>query len=106
MPAPCRKTAAGSFGSKVRPPVPARTRLPATLNSMRDLLRRPWQRLLRGPERLRQVFENVVGLPQPHREPDHVLADPRGGELLGAQLLVRGAGGMDHQGLGIADVGE
>ena len=47
-----------------------------------------------------------LGLLEPDRKPDHVLADARGRELRGVHLLMRRARGMDDQRLGIADIGE
>src|SRR3546814_3606465 len=62
--------------------------------------------LLRGPQRLAQVGGDVVGILEAYREADHVLADAGRLKLLRGHLLVRGAGRMDHQRLGVADVGE
>ena len=42
----------------------------------------------------------------PDRQPDRVLGDARGLELLGVQLRVRRRGGVDGQRLRVADVGE
>src|SRR3546814_9770972 len=94
------KTTSGRSASKARPPVPAWTRSPATVKSMRRSV------LLRGAERLAQVGDDVVRILQADREAHHVLADPRPLQVLGGHLLARGAGRMDHQGLGVADVGE
>src|SRR3546814_10384422 len=62
--------------------------------------------LLRGPQRLAKVGGDVVGILEAYREADHVLADAGRLKLLRGHLLVRGAGRMDHQRLGVADVGE
>src|SRR5579859_6126817 len=105
MPAPWTNTAAGSAGSKARPPVPAKTRLPRTRSSM-PLFRGLRDRLLRCPQRLSEILDDVLGLLAADREPDHVLADARHLELLRAHLLMRGAGGVDHQRLGVTDIGE
>ena len=43
---------------------------------------------------------------QPDREPDHVVAQAHGGELRLAQLQMRGRGRVDHQRLGVADIGQ
>ncbi len=61
---------------------------------------------LRGAERLFEIGDDVLRPFEPHRQPHHVLADPGLGELLGAHLAMRGAGGMDDQRLGVADIGE
>src|SRR3546814_20042210 len=62
--------------------------------------------LLRGPQRLAKVGGEVVGILEAYREADHVLADAGRLKLLRGHLLVRGAGRMDNQRLGVADVGE
>src|SRR3546814_7024880 len=95
MPAPCRKTVSGRVGSKARPPLPPWTGSPATQSSM------PRSVLLRGPQRLAQVGGDVVGILEAYREADHVLADAGRLKLLRGHLLVRGAGRMDHQRLGV-----
>src|SRR5579862_6245113 len=105
MPAPCRNTAAGSAGSKARPPVPAKTRWPRTRSSM-PLFRGFRERLLRRAQPLRQILDDVLRLLAPDREPDHVLSDARHLELLRAHLLVCGGRGVNHQRLGVADVRE
>ena len=48
----------------------------------------------------------VVGVLAADRDPHQVLAHARGLEVVGAHLLVGGAGRVDDQGLGVADVGE
>src|SRR5579863_9108438 len=105
MPAPWTKTAAGSAGSKGRPPVAAKTRLPSTRSST-DLLRRAREAALRLAQGLREVIEDVAQLLDADGKADHVLADPSGGQLLRAHLPMRGTGRMDHQRLGVTYIGE
>ncbi len=47
-----------------------------------------------------------LGILETDRKTHHVLADAGGGERRGVELLMRRAGGMDHQRLGVADIGE
>src|SRR5262249_11556327 len=105
MPAPWMKTTTGRAGSKGRPPVPAATRLPSRRSSI-PLLRRPRQRFLGRAQRLAEIGQDVLGILETDREADHVLADAGCLELLGAHLLMGGAGGVDDQGLGVAHIGE
>ena len=62
--------------------------------------------LLRGGERLAEVVDQVLRVLQPDRQADRsspmpALASPRR-----SSAEVRGAGRVDHQRLGVADVGE
>lgn len=61
---------------------------------------------LRAGERLVEVGDDVVHVLYAHGEPDEVLGEVGGPELLGSQLGVRGGRRMDDEGLGIAHVGE
>src|SRR5690606_35542066 len=60
----------------------------------------------RGGERLVEVPQDVLDVLETHRDAYEVLGDPRGLELLRAQLLVRGRGRVDHEGARVADVRE
>lgn len=59
-----------------------------------------------GPQGLPEIGDDVLDGFDPHRQAHHVFADPGGGELRRAHLLVGGARRMNHQGLGVADVGQ
>src|SRR5208283_2390005 len=99
MPAPCRKTTAGSAGSKSRPPVPTNVSEPS-------MSRRMVLTLLRGAQRLPEIVNDIVRSLQAHRETHQFLADAGGGKRRGVHLLMRGARRMDDQRLGVADIGE
>ena len=60
----------------------------------------------RRRQRLVQVPEDVFDVLQADAQADEVGADTGCGHLLGRQLAVGGAGRVDGQALGIADVGE
>src|SRR3984893_17970292 len=62
--------------------------------------------LLRRPERLAEVVDNVLGGFDADREPKQLFANSGGFELGGIHLLMGGAGGMNDQRLGVADIGE
>src|SRR5579863_2234413 len=82
-------------------------RLLSSENSIRLFRGRPHRRfLLRRPQGLREILDDVVGVLETDRQPNHVLADPRGSERRRIQLLMCRAGGMDDQRLGVADIGE
>ncbi len=53
-----------------------------------------------------EIVDDVVGGFDADRQPHQFLADAGGLELRGVHLLMRGAGGVDHQRLGVADIGE
>lgn len=61
---------------------------------------------LAGPQRLVEVLEDVVDVLQAHRQPHQLRRHAGLRLLLGGKLLVRRAGRMDHQRLGVADVGQ
>jgi hypothetical protein len=62
---------------------------------------------LRGAQRLAEIVDQVAGILEPDREPDHApRRRPPRLERRGIHLLMRGAGRMDHQRLGVADIGE
>src|SRR5262245_12910850 len=62
--------------------------------------------LLRSVERATQVFDEVVRILQADREPDRARADPGRRERGIVHPEVRRRGGMDHERLRVADVGE
>ena len=59
-----------------------------------------------GHKRLVEIPCYVFDVFDTHREPNHVGRYARGLELFFTQLPVRGGGGMDHQALGVAHVGQ
>src|SRR5262249_51446760 len=61
---------------------------------------------LRSVQRLVEIPDDIFDIFQADRETNHVVGDAAGNLLLVAELLVGGGGGMDHQALGVADVGE
>src|SRR5689334_22212880 len=93
------KTTAGSDLSKSRPPVAANTSRPLTESFMVS-------DLLRDAQRLREIVDDVARGLDADREPHQFLADAGGLELFGVHLLMRGRGRVDHQRLGVADIGE
>src|SRR3569832_2611240 len=93
------KTTAGSDLSKSRPPVATNTSRPLTVSFMVS-------DLLRDAQRLREIVDDVACRLDANRAPHQLLADAGGLELLGIHLLLRGRGGMDHQRLGVAGIGE
>src|SRR5580700_10316269 len=99
MPAPWMKTMAGAAAASSRPPVAAYTWRPSTLSSMTLAL-------LCGRERLAQIVGEIAGVLEPNRQPHQLLADAGLRQVLAAHLLVRRAGRMNDQRLGIADVGK
>ena len=62
--------------------------------------------LHRCAEGLVQVRLDVVDVLQADAHPHVVVADSRGGQLFGRLLAMGRAGRVDHQGLGVADVGQ
>src|SRR5215469_196774 len=93
------KTTAGRDLSNSRPPVAINTSAPLTESFMAS-------DLLRAAQRLGEIVDDVGGRLDTDRQPHELLADAGGLELLGIHLLVRGRGRMDHQCLGIADIGK
>src|SRR5687768_5539783 len=69
-------------------------------------LQSPISILLGRAKRLVEVPQQVVGVLQADREPDHLGQDASGALLGLAELLMGRAGGVDDQRLGVADVGE
>ena len=68
---------------------------------------RPGSRRRRGGgDGLRKVGDDVVDVLQAHGHADKVRRDASCGLVGLGQLLVRGRGGVDHQRLGVADVGQ
>src|SRR6478672_7389082 len=63
-------------------------------------------RRLDGAQRLIEIPADVDRVFNPNRNPDQVGTGSGGNLLLLAQLLVSGAGGVDDQRFGVADVGE
>ena len=68
--------------------------------------RSPLRNLLRGAQRLFEVGDDVGSRLEADRQPDQVLANSGGGELLGVHLLMGGRSGMDHQRFCVANVGQ
>src|SRR5690348_13726722 len=99
MPAPCKKSAAGRSARTGWPPVAAKTVRPSSSNCMR-------LRLLRGAQRLAEIVEDVARVFQADRETNQLLADAGGFQRRFVELAMGGAGGMDHQRLRVADIGE
>ena len=62
--------------------------------------------LLRNTERLAEIIDDVGGGFDADRQPHQFFADAGGLELGGVHLLMRGAGGMNDQRLGVADIGQ
>ena len=62
--------------------------------------------LLRCLQRLIQIGLDVVDVFQADAHADVIVGDAGGLEFLGRLLAVGGAGRMDHQRLGVADVGQ
>src|SRR6266403_1874052 len=93
----------GFFGSNSWPPVEASTLRPATLKWI-AILRA--SSLLRGAQRLGAVGDDIVGIFETDREPDHVLAHAGLRQRLFIHLAMGGRGRMQDQGLRIADIGE
>src|SRR5437762_3741838 len=60
--------------------------------------------LLRNTKRLSEVIDDVGGGFDADRQPHQFLANPRSLELGGIHLLMGGAGGMNDQRLGIANI--
>src|SRR5437899_6860980 len=61
---------------------------------------------LRGAQPARQILDQVVGVLEPDRKADRARGDPRLGERRVAHAEMRRARRMDHERLGVADVGE
>ena len=61
---------------------------------------------LRSTQGLRQVGGDVAGGFEANGEAHHVFADAGRGELLRIHLLMRGAGRVDDERLGVANIGE
>ena len=57
-------------------------------------------------ERLRKINLNIIQMLNSHRNPNHVCRDPTPLLLRLGELLVRGGGRVNDQGLGVPDVGE
>ena len=57
-------------------------------------------------QRLVDVPEDVLDILDAHRQPDHVGPHAGARQFRLVQLAVRGGGRMDHQRLGVADVGQ
>src|SRR6476661_6117551 len=89
----------GSEESKSLPPVATNVSRPFTINCIAS-------RLLRNTERLAKVVGDVDDGFDPDRQSYQFLPDARGLELGSIHLLVGGAGRMDHQRLGVADIGQ
>src|SRR3984957_19328137 len=89
----------GCETSNSRPPVATKVSIPFTDNCMAS-------GLLRNTERLAEVVDDVGGGFDADRQPHQLLADIGGLELGGIHLLMGGRGGMNDQGLGIADIGQ
>lgn len=53
-----------------------------------------------------EIPDEVFGIFEADREPDHLRHDPARAQLVVGELLVRRRGGMDDEGLRVADVGE
>src|SRR5690242_20093326 len=94
---------AGRLLSKSRPPVAANTCLPLTV---RFIVYPFGLHPLRGAQRRSEIVGDVACSFNADREPHQLLADAGGIELLGVHLLMRSAGRVDHQRLGVADIGE
>ena len=62
--------------------------------------------LLRGAQRRPKIVDQVLGVFQADREPDHAFADARFLQRRRIELGVCRRGGMDHQRLGVTDIGE
>src|SRR5579863_262084 len=98
MPAPCRNTIVGRPASKARPPVPIKTSDPFTARRILAPLR--------GAQRLPEILDDIGCGFEPDRNPDQFLADAGGSERGLVHLLMRRARRMDHQRLGVTDIGE
>src|SRR5262249_39077282 len=92
-------TTAGRDLSNSRPPVATKTSAPLTESFMASAL-------LRDAQRLRKIVDDVGCSLDADRQPHQLLADAGSLELLGIHLLMRGARRVDHQRLGVADIGE
>lgn len=67
----------------------------------------PGQKAQRGStQRLIQIGDQVANILQTDRKSNEVRRDPGRQLLVGRELLVGRAGGVDHQRLGVADVGQ
>src|SRR4051794_31165286 len=93
------KTTVGRALSKSRPPVATNTSVPLTESFMVS-------NFLGDAQRLREIVDDIACGLDADRQPHQLLADASGLELLGVHLLMRGRGGVDHQRLGVADIGE
>src|SRR5215471_7693307 len=98
MPAPWRNSTAGFARLNARPPVDANSAAPSTVRIIAGL------DLLRRPQRLAEIVQDIGHLFDADRESDQVLAQSGSLQRFGVHLLVRGARRMDHQRLGIADI--
>ena len=63
-------------------------------------------RPLGSPESLIEIVDDVRSRFDADREPNEFLAQPGGLQLACVHLLVSGTGRVDHQGFGVADIGE
>src|SRR5438132_1465298 len=95
--------AAGSLASaafsRSGPPVAKKMSVPLTESCM---VSGP----LRGAQRLTEIVGDVPGGFDADREPHQLFADAGVLQLGGIHLLMGGAGGMNDQRLGVADIGE
>src|ERR1035438_5616171 len=89
----------GCDTSNSRPPVATKVSMPFTDNCMAS-------GLLRNTERLAEIVDDVGGGFDTDRQPHQLHADAGGLELRGIHLLMGGRGGMNHQRLGVADIGQ
>src|SRR5262245_34372596 len=92
-------TTVGWLESKSLPPVAAKACTPFTVRSIALAL-------LRGAKREGEIVDDVGAGFDADRQPHQLLADPRGFQLGRIHLLMRGAGGVNDQRLGVADIGE
>ncbi len=81
------------------PPVVAETARPLTVKLHGQALHRRAQRLAEIVQKVGRIF-------QADRQADHALADARLLQRRRIELGVRRRGGMDHQRLGVTDIGE
>src|SRR6185312_7853443 len=93
------KATAGKDLSNSRPPFATNTSAPLTVSFMVS-------DLLRDAQRLRKIIDDVACRLDADRQPHQLFADAGGLELFGIHLLMRGRGRVDHQCLGVADIGE
>src|SRR5687768_1889129 len=59
---------------------------------------------LSGPERLRQILDQVLRILEPDRQPQHPVGDAEALPLLRREPLMRGGGGMGDEALRIAEI--